>query len=119
MTEILNKETLKKLYEKGKRSLHDIAKTLGLSYCSVRYRSKKYGLNLRPKKRIDLNKLVFKRLFVKEGKTTREIAKTIGCSFETVRVRCKEVGIPLRKPGSKILDINELPYPLPIELSVL
>ncbi len=74
----------------------------------MRYRSKKYGLKLRPKKRIDLNKSVFIRLYVKEGKTTREIAKTLGCSFETVRVRCKEFGIPLRKPGNKILNINEL-----------
>ena len=59
MTERLNKETLKRLYEKEKRSLREIAKILGCSYSSVRYRSKKYGIKLRPKRRIDLNKSFF------------------------------------------------------------
>ena len=96
MTDRLSKETLKRLYEKEKRSLRDIAKTLGLSYCSVRYKSKKYGLKLRPKKRIDLNNTVFKRLYLKEGKSSKEAAEILLCSYITALRRCKEYGIPLR-----------------------
>ena len=95
MTERLNEETLKRLYEKEKRSLRDIAKILGCSHSSVRYRSKKYGLKLRPKKRIDLNKSVFKRLYVKEGKSSKEVAKILSCSYGTVLRKCKEYGISL------------------------
>jgi transposase len=106
MTEILNKETLKKLYEKENRSLRDIAKTLGLSYCSVRYRSRKYGLKLRPKKRIDLNKSVFIRLYVKEGKSPKEVAEILSCSYITVLKRCKEYGMLLG--GQRIEGLSKI-----------
>jgi DNA-binding CsgD family transcriptional regulator len=104
MTEILNKKTLKRLYEKEKRSLRNIAKILGCSNSSVRYRSIKYGIKLRSNKKIDLNKSVLQRLYVKEGKSSKEVAEVLSCSYGTVLNRCKEYGIPAKSKRIKGLS---------------
>ncbi|MBW2183976.1 MAG: helix-turn-helix domain-containing protein, partial [Deltaproteobacteria bacterium] len=90
------------------KSPKEVAEILSCSYVTVLKRCKEYGILLGGQRIEGLSKALLQKLYVKEGKTTREIAKTLGCSFETVRVRCKEFGIPLRKPGNKILNINEL-----------
>jgi transposase len=133
MIKALDRNTLKRLYLKEKRSLHEIARMFGCSYFCVHYRSMKYGIKLRPKtadmlscsnatvlkrcreygiplkgQRVEgITKAQLKKLYVKEGKTIRAIAKDIGCSGELIRRRCKQFGISLRNPGTKKLQIDE------------
>jgi DNA-binding CsgD family transcriptional regulator len=71
----------------------------GISDSTVRYRSIKYGITLRPQpgsRRINLNKSVLKKLCVKEGRSSKKVAEMLSCSPATVLKRCKEYGIPLR-----------------------
>ncbi len=99
MKQELDKEALTRLYIKEKRSLRAIGKMYGLVNSTVRYRSIKYGIKLRPQpgsRRIDLNKSVLIKLCVKEGRPSKEIAEMLSCSPLTVLKRCKEYGIPLR-----------------------
>jgi DNA-binding CsgD family transcriptional regulator len=99
MKKELDRETLTRLYIKEKRSLRAIAKMYGLAPSTVRYRSIKYGIKLRPQpgsRRINLNKSVLKKLCVKEGRSSKEVAEMLSCSPLTVLARCKEYGIPLR-----------------------
>ena len=104
----LDKEALKRLYIKEKRSLRAIAKMYGLLYFNVRYRSIKYGIKLRPRtqrKRRDLTESVLKRLCVKQGRSSKEVAEMLSCSPATVLKRCKEYSIPLK--GQKVEGLSK------------
>jgi DNA-binding CsgD family transcriptional regulator len=104
MVKELDKETLKRLYLKEKRSTYDIAQMSGCSSTKVRYRCIKYGIKLRPKTRrrtLHLDKSILKRLYVEEGKSLKEVAETLSCSPGTVRNRCNEYGIQLRTQRMK------------------
>ena len=108
MKKELDKEALTRLYIKEKRSLRAIGKMYGLVSSTVRYRSIKYGIKLRPQpgsRRIDLNKSVLKKLCVKEGRPSKEIAEMLSCSPLTVLKRCKEYGIPLK--GQKVEGLSK------------
>jgi len=107
MIEVLNKETLKRLYIKEGKSTYTIAKIFSCSPSTVLNRCREHRISLRPKVIKGLNRAVLHKLYVKEGKTIREVAKILGCSRETVRRRCKQFGIPLRNPGSKKIEIDE------------
>jgi DNA-binding CsgD family transcriptional regulator len=99
MIKDLDKETLKRLYLKEKRSTRDIAQMSGCSPTKVRYRCIKYGIKLRPNtwnRKINLKKSVLMRLYVKENKSLRKVAEILSCSSETVLKRCKEHDIPVR-----------------------
>jgi DNA-binding CsgD family transcriptional regulator len=100
MARKLDKKTLSHLYLKEKRSLREIASMYGISYSSVRHRSIKYGITLRPKtwRKINskLNKTVLQRLYVKEGKSAQKIAEILSCSPVTVLLKCKAYGIPIK-----------------------
>jgi len=99
MVKELDKETLKRLYLKEKRSTADIAQMLGCSSTKVRYRCIKYGIKLRPKtcnRKINIEKSVLMRLCVKENISIKEVAEILSCSSATVIKRCKEHAIPLR-----------------------
>jgi transposase len=108
MIKALDRDTLKRLYLKEKRSLHEIARMYGCSYFCVHYRSTKYGIKLRPKtwrRKIHLDKSVLQRLCVKEGQSSKKIAETMSCSHATVLKRCKEYGIPLK--GQRVEGITK------------
>ena len=108
MKEGLNKETLRRLYIKEKKSTAKIAKMFDCTPMTVWMRCKKYGIKLRTRdhKNIEgLSKSLLQKLYVKEGKSTYEIGIILGCSYETVRVRCKNYGILLR-PNKKSVDID-------------
>ena len=100
MVRILDKKTLRHLYLKEKRSLREIASMYGISYSSVRHRSIKYGITLRPKtwRKINskLNKTVLQRLYVEEDKSAQKIAEILSCSPVTVLLKCKAYGIPIK-----------------------
>jgi DNA-binding CsgD family transcriptional regulator len=119
MVKELDKETLKRLYLKEKRSTYDIAQMSGCSSTKVRYRCIKYGIQLRPNtwnRKINLKKSVLMRLYVKENKSLKEVAEILSCSSLTVVKRCKEHDIPLRsqsiegltKPLLQKLYVNEV-----------
>ena len=108
MIQGLDRDTLKRLYLKEKRSLHEIARMFGCSYFCVHYRSTKYGIKLRPKtwrRKIHLDKTVLKRLCVKEGQSSKKIAEMMSCSHATVLKRCREYGIPLK--GQRVEGITK------------
>ena len=108
MKKELDKEALTRLYIKEKRSLRAIGKMYGLVCSTVRYRSIKHGIKLRPQpgsRRIDLNKSVLKKLCVKEGRPSKEVAEMLSCSPLTVLKRCKEYGIPLK--GQKVEGLSK------------
>jgi DNA-binding Lrp family transcriptional regulator len=99
MVKDLDRETLKRLYVKEKRSTRAIAHMAGCSPTKVRYRCIKYGIKLRANtwnRKIHLKKSVLMRLYVTEKKSLRKVAEMLSCSSETVIKRCKEQGIPLR-----------------------
>ncbi len=107
MKKELDTEAITRLYIKEKRSLRAIAEMYGLAPSTVRYRSIKYGIKLRPQagsRRINLNKSVLKKLYVKEGRSSKEVAAMLSCSSLTVLKRCKEYGIPLRAQEIKGLS---------------
>ena len=103
MVRKLGNKTLRLLYLKEKRSLREIASMYGISYSSVRHRSLKYGIKLRPKTwrkiNLKLTKAVLQRLYVKEGKSSQKIAELFSCSYVTVLSKCKEYGIPIKNRG--------------------
>jgi transposase len=108
MIKALDRGTLKRLYLKEKRSLHEIARMFGCSYFCVHYRSMKYGIKLRPKtwrRKIHLDKSVLKRLCVKEGQSSKKVADMLSCSNATVLKRCREYGIPLK--GQRVEGITK------------
>jgi DNA-binding CsgD family transcriptional regulator len=99
MIKDLDKETLKRLYLKEKRSIREIAQMARCSPTKVRYRCIKYGIKLRSNtwnKKINIKKSVLMRLYVKENKSFKEVADILSCSRTTVLTRCREHGIPLR-----------------------
>ena len=108
MGRILDKKTLRQLYLKEKRSLREIANMCGMSYSSVRQKSIKYGIKLRPKTwrkiNLKLTKTVLQRLYVKEGKSSQKIAELFSCSYATVLLKCKEYGIPIKNRGLQGID---------------
>ena len=81
-------------------SLREIALMYGISYSSVRHRSIKYGIPLRPKTwrkiNLKLTKSALQKLYVKEGKSSQKISKLLACSSVTVLSKCKEYGIPIK-----------------------
>ena len=99
MIKDLDKETLKGLYLKEKRSIRDIAQVSRCSPTQVRYRCIKYGIQLRSNtwnKKINIKKSVLMRLYVKENKSFKEVADILSCSRTTVLKRSKEHDISLR-----------------------
>ena len=99
MIEVLNKETLKRLYITEQKSLREIANMFGRSYTFAHHRCRKYKVKLRPSRiRIKgLNKPVLRKLRFKEGKSFNKIAEMFSCSHMTVRDRCREYDIALKK----------------------
>ena len=99
MAKELDKETLKRLYLKEKRSTREIAQMSGCSPTKVRYRCIKYGIKLRANtwnRKINLKKSLLMRLYVHENKSLKKVAEILSCSSETVIKRCREHGILLR-----------------------
>lgn len=100
MVRKLDKKTFSQLYLKEYMSLRDIAGMCGISYSSVRHRSIKYGIPLRPKTwrkiNLKLTRSVLQRLYVKEGKSSQKISQLFSCSSMTVLSKCKEYGIPIK-----------------------
>lgn len=108
MIQGLDRDTLKRLYLKEKRSLHEIARMFACSYFCVHYRSMKYGITLRPKtwrRKIHLDKSMLKRLCVNEGQSSKKVAEILSCSHATVLKRCREYGIPLK--GQRVEGITK------------
>lgn len=108
MIQGLDRATLKRLYIREKRSLHEIARMFDCSYFCVHYRSLKYGIPLRPKtwrRKIHIDKSVLQRLCVQEGLSSKKIAALLPCSHATVLKRCKEYGIPLK--GQRVEGITK------------
>ena len=99
----LDKKNFRQLYLKEYLSLREIARMCGISYSSVRQRSIKYGIPLRPKTwrkiNLKLTKSVLQRLYVNEGKSSQQIAELFSCSYVTVLSKCKEYGIPIKNGG--------------------
>jgi DNA-binding CsgD family transcriptional regulator len=95
----LNEETLRRLYVKEQMSMSKIARMLGCSLTSIRYRLKKYGIKIKKMKDIKgLNKPTLHRLYVKEGKSINKIAEKFACSYGAIEFRCRRYGIQLRSP---------------------
>ena len=103
MVRKLDKKTFRQLYLKEYMSLREIASMCGISYSSVRQRSIKYGISLRPKTwrkiNLKLTKLVLQRLYVREDKSSQKIAELFSCSSVTVLSKCKEYRIPIKNGG--------------------
>ena len=100
MIEGLNKETLKRLYAKERKSLQEIARIFNCSTTGVAYRCEKYGIKRRPRAEEvkGLSKSILQRLYIKESKSLNKIAEMVSCSPSTVQNRCMRYGIKLRRP---------------------
>lgn len=94
----LSDEQWLKLYRKG-LSDYQIAKILGVSRESIRYRRKRLGLkaNFLPKqKRFEVLKDKFVELW-NNGYTYREIRKRLGVSYLTIKKWRKRLNLPGRR----------------------
>lgn len=91
----ISKDVLERLYVEERRSVHDIAKGLGVKSNVVHSRLHEYGIPTRTR-RIDISKDTLERLYLEECKSATEIAKDLGINTGVVYSRLREYGIPTR-----------------------
>ena len=91
----ISRDVLERLYVEECRSVHDIAKDLGVKSNVVHSRLHEYGIPTRTR-RIDISKDTLERLYLEERKSATEIAKDLGVNTGVVYSRLHEYGIPTR-----------------------